>query len=1060
MALQLNVSNSLYGLAKKLTDDIQSRQQSVFQPYYIITQTEGMNNWLKNNLAKRLGIAANFEFLKPNDLVNQLYFLIGGKYKNTLSPENMTWLLFKILGSQTFIDNFSLIGNYYNNSQIDKDIKRLSLAEKMADLYDQYQIYRPDMMTDWNVSSLNKINENEWQQYLWLKAKEISNNALPDKTTMGEVILKALEVEDFPSLSSKIPAIHIFGLSIITEFHLKILQELGQHIDVNFYLLNPAPSEFWFEDKSEKQLVLWRRKGFDISLNNTGNPLLTSWGKLMQNTFNQLFNNDELLNSYKETGINEPATDTLLHKIQNDIFNNKSEERNKLSEKDINDHSITINSCYTIAREVEVLYNYLIYLIDKEKEQLSPRDIVVMATDINAYSPYIKAIFDNSPYHFPITIADETFTETDTITNALAIILEMDADNFKAEEVLQILDSSFIKKRFNITDLPLIRKVVDEANIRFGLEGKAEDDTKYVSWDYGLKRILFGICMSGGEEYSIENDSVFPIDSLEGSDSFELIRFSHFIHVLMDSIYERKKYRTLSGWVEYTEQVLQNLICEPGEEIDEDYAMLIQQFESLNETNYFLDEEISFDVFKVSFLKSLSTSFRTGTFSKGGITFCSLIPMRSIPFKVVAMLGLSYDKFPRKEIQSSFNLMEIKKQKGDRNVKENDKHLFLETLLSAKEYLYISYIGKKPQDNADIPPSSLVDEFIDYIESGYEGNARNSLLTQHPLHNFSKKYSVTNSTYYDYRDDKSSKQQNIIHPVLNFGKKTESLSFKEIFLNELIRFFKNPFKEYYSKTLGINYREEELLLKETELFELENGLQQWSLKKELLETDIAKIDALKKKYIKTGKLPLKNMADVEVNNIEQMIYPVREIFNECRKNKVPTNLNIEVPVDGSILKGSLTNIFGEKIIFTSLSKKESKNLIEAVILYLAAVSSGNNLTVHFISFNKLSVFEGIKISKETACHYLTALIELYKMGQEKIISFYPDFEVKPEAINNLDFNTFSIIVEKAIEHGDECIQHEYQTGYFESEQNFDEFKENTEFILKLVGTIFPDYYKS
>jgi exodeoxyribonuclease V gamma subunit len=916
------------------------------------------------------------------------------------------------------------------------------------------------MMSEWNESSSDKIVQSEWQQYLWLKAKEISKNTLPDKTTMGQEILKALEEEEIPFLISKIPAIHIFGLSIITEFHLKILEELGKHIDVFFYLLNPAPSEYWFEDKTEKQLAVWRRKGYDVSLNNTGNPLLTSWGKLMQNTFNQLFNNEEILNSYNETGVHEPATDTMLHKIQNDIFYNKSDERNELSKEDIFDHSITINSCYTIAREVEVLYNYLVYLIDQRKEKLSPRDIVVMATDINAYAPYIKAIFDNSPYHFPITIADETFTDTDTITNALSIILEMDAENFKAEEVLQILDSSFIKKRFGITDLSLIRKVVDEANIRFGIDGKAEDDTKYVSWNYGLKRIVFGICMNGGEEYTIENDTIFPIDSLEGSDSFELIRFSHFIHVLIDAINERKNKRTLSGWVEYTEQVLQNLICEPGEEIDEDYALLMQHFESLNETNNFLDEEISFDVFKVSFLRSLSTSFRSGTFSKGGITFCSLIPMRSIPFKVVAMLGLSYDKFPRKEIQSSFNLMELKKQKGDRNVKENDKHLFLETLLSAREYLYISYIGKKPQDNAEIPPSSLVDELIDYIESGCKTDVRNSLVTQHPLHNFSKKYSRENSLFYNYRDDKMPKKHNVIHSVMNQKKETETLSFEEISLNELIRFFKNPFKEYYNKALGIRYREEELLLKETELFELENGLQQWSLKNDLLETDIDEINVLKKRYIKTGKLPLKNMADVEVNHIEQAILPVREIFNECRGNEARTNLNIEVAVDGSILKGPLTNIFGEKLIFTSLSKKESKNTIEAAILYLAAVASGNHLSVHFISYNKLAAFKGAKISQKTAIDYLTQLVKLYKKGHERMIAFYPDLEVKPEAMNELDFGTFSKIVDKAMEHGDECIQHEYRNGYFKDEQNFEEFKENVAFILKPVETIFPDYYKS
>ena len=951
MALQLNVSNSLTHLAENLTENLKNQEQKVFRPYYIITQTEGMNNWLKYNIAKRLGIAANFKFLKPNDLINQLYYLLGGTFSTTLSQENLTWLLFKILGEKEFISNYPAIANYYIGSHSDKDIKRLALAEKMADLYDQYQIYRPKMMEEWNKNPIDDATKKDWQQYLWIKAKQVSQDSLPDKTTIGNYILGELKGgKELTFLTSKMPAIYIFGLSIITEFHLEILQELGKHIHVIFHLLNPAPSEYWFEDKTEKQLAAWKRKGLDISLNNTGNTLLTSWGKLMQSTFNQLFSNDELMNSYNETGNIEPATDTLLHKIQNDIFNNKSEERNEITNEDIRDNSITINACYTIAREVEVLYNYLVYLMD-QGEELSPRDIVVMVTDINAYAPYIKAIFDNSPYSFPITIADESYADTDTITNALSSILEMDPENFKAEEVLQILDASFIKKRFGIKDLSLIRKIVNEANIRFGIEGKSEDDTKYVSWQYGLKRIMFGICMSGGDEYTIEDDSIFPIDSLEGSDSLELIRFSHFISVLMDSINERKTKRTLSGWVEYTEKVLENLICEPGDDIDEDHTLLIEYLETLNNTNELFDEKISYEVFKSSFLKSLSSSFQSGTFSKGGITFCSLIPMRSIPFKVVAMLGLGFDKFPRKEIASSFNLMEKDKRKTDRNVKENDKHLFLETLLSAKEYLYISYIGHKPQDNTELPPSAVVDELIDYIETDFKKDTHKFPVTNHPLHSFSEKYHSGETRFYNYRDDKIVKQKKL----LANDKQPEPFNFEEISLPELIRFFKNPFKEYYSKALRINYRDEDVLLNGTEIFATDN-LQKWSLKKELIQLDPSQINSLKNKLVKTGELPLKNMADVEMEDIETAINPLREVFNNCKGEDEQRSLNIEVNVDESVLKGTIENVFGDKIVYTSLSKNESKYLIEAAILYLASVAAGNNQTVHFISSNETSRF--------------------------------------------------------------------------------------------------------
>lgn len=1053
MAFHLNVSNSLNYLAGNFIKDMARVKQNVFQPHYIISQTEGMNNWLKNVMAHQVGISANCRFLKPNDFINQLYHLAGGQYPDALTPENMTWLLFKLLGDKEFITRFASIAGYYNGAAADGDIRRLSLAEKMADLFDQYQIYRPKMIAEWNNAATTE-GITDWQKYLWIKAIDISGNKLPDKTSIGVEILKRLKDEKVVSiLTARMPAVNIFGLSVLTQFHLQILQEAARHIDVSFYLLNPAPSEYWFEDRTEKQLAAWKRKGFDVSHTTTGNPLLTNWGKLMQNTFNQLFENDELLNAYNETGIEEPLRDTLLHKIQNDIFHNKITGGKKISAEDVKDDSITISACYTIAREVEVLYNYLVYLVDKRKEKMSPRDVVVMVTDINAYAPYIKAIFDNAPYVFPLTIADESFTGTDTITNALAAILEIDEDNFKAEEVLQLLDSSFIKSRFGITDLALIRTIVDQANIRFGIEGSTVDDTRYVSWSYGLQRILYGICMNGSEEYAIRDDTIFPLDSLEGNNSLELIRFAHFITIMIQAITERKNKRSLSGWVEYTEEVLHNLVCEPGEETNEDYFLLIRHLEKLNETNEFLNEEIAFEVFRASFTRFLSATHESGTFSKGGITFCSLIPMRSIPFKVVAMLGVSYDKFPRKEIMAGFSLMEARREKGDRNVKENDKHLFLEVLLSAKDYLYISYVGRNPQDNTEIPPSALVDELLDYIVTNYHKDARQWLITGHPLQGFSSKYNSGNERMNDYTNDNSIEKKHLLTGAGN----EEKNELEEILLQELIRFFNNPFREYYKKVLGISYRENDLLLSETEMFEVEKGLEEWRLKKDFLLMDDVQLASVKNEYIKTGRLPLKNMAAVALQRIDDVVRPVRETYRQSTAAHKEGLLNIALEIDGSKLTGTVAPVFGDNIVVTSLSKNETKYLLEAAILYLAAISAGYTGGVHFISLNKGAAFPGKEMAQKQATAYLTGLIRLYKEGHTKMLAFLPDIGKSLADIQSLDYDRFCKILEKKADYFEECIMNEYNNGFFAKEA-FEEYQANATIILTPVETIFADYY--
>src|SRR5690606_33081518 len=128
------------------------------------------------------------------------------------------------------------------------------------------------------------------------------------------------------------------------------------------------------------------------------NALLTNWGKVIQDTFGLFFTDENFLNEYQDEGI-EPDPRFLLSKIQHDIYNNSvGSDRNPLNIQDINDGSISINSCYTPVREVEVLYNYLVHLVDQHPNHLSPRDIVVMVSDIDAYAPYIKAIFKSAPY--------------------------------------------------------------------------------------------------------------------------------------------------------------------------------------------------------------------------------------------------------------------------------------------------------------------------------------------------------------------------------------------------------------------------------------------------------------------------------------------------------------------------------------------------------------------------------------------------------------------------------------------------------------------------------------
>ncbi|WP_315820741.1 exodeoxyribonuclease V subunit gamma [Paraflavitalea speifideaquila] len=172
MALYLKISNSLDSLATGLAGSLSEAGESVFDPHYIVTQTEGMNNWLKLQIAHQIGITANCRFLKPNELVHQLYYLLGGTYSEMLSAANLSWLLFKLLGEKEFITRFPAIADYFTHAGTDEDTRRIALAEKVADLFDQYQVYRPELIKQWNEGVSTNDADQSWQQYLWRSAKK------------------------------------------------------------------------------------------------------------------------------------------------------------------------------------------------------------------------------------------------------------------------------------------------------------------------------------------------------------------------------------------------------------------------------------------------------------------------------------------------------------------------------------------------------------------------------------------------------------------------------------------------------------------------------------------------------------------------------------------------------------------------------------------------------------------------------------------------------------------------------------------------------------------------
>ena len=1059
MALHFKISNALEGLAHELVNDFKHRKTSLFQADRIVTQTVGMNNWLRIHMAGELGILANVQFLQPMDSVALVYQLLDGPRGTVLTKEYMQWKLFAALKHDDFTAKYPALAHYYQGDTR----KRMAFAERIADLFDQYQIYRPEMVKAWGKGKcITAFAEEQWQQALWQYLFETGGNPVFDRMFMHDHIVQQLQQPlQQQKLKQALPALYFFGLSIVTPYQIHLFQVMSAFIDIHFYILNPAPYSYWMEDLTQKQIERSKSNPHHPAQGSpVGNTLLLNFGKVIKDTFRLFFDDENYLNTYTEVGIKEPVPDSLLRKIQSDIFFNLPPgEANAIQAKDLQDGSIIVNSCYTKLREVEVLYNFLVRMADKGQLK-TVQEVLVMVTDIDAYVPYIKAVFDNAPHYFPYTLADHSLVFGDTALNAIHALLQFDGNLFMAEDVLQLLEFEVIAKRFGITKPDYIRRALIRANCLFGADGRQEDETKVLSFAYAQERFLLDYCLKGQEGQPIDigaAEPFYPIDFAEGAEGLELIRFAHFVEMLRKHVEARNHLQTMAQWLHELGEMLENFIVQNEESAEEELSRLNLQLDRLQALSDVDAEPISYEVFCQLVTPYITADQRNANFLSGGITFSSLIPMRSVPFPIIAVLGLNFDQFPRHEKPLSFDLMQKAPKLGDRNIKDNDKHLFLETLLSAGQILYMSYLGSNTKDNSAIPPSALVEELLEY--TGLKAN-------RHPLHNFSSKYNAAGQdVLYSYA----------LLPERQASLRSKAVQKQEIQLEietaQFLKFFDHPVKYFFKQVLGIHYETNANAIASSEPFELDH-LQKWVHQQALLEINTPeRIAAYREQQIRAGRLPLKNFGALMLQDLEQDVVPLRKLLMKYRAiDEKPVGLVVSIDqqqlpaLQGRTLSGVIQNCYQRYHIVHCTSKSEYKYLLKAYLEALLLAAAGHQLSTVFVSQQHEEAYELQTLSAARAAQLLTPWVQHYAESSQQLWPFAPTllkpYDVAPTA--PIDTQQIASKVQKRVEEDFNPLQDLYllklyELGYFQHATFLEQFGHNSVWVHQQLVQAFPSY---
>lgn len=909
-----------------------------------LVQSNGIAQWLKLALAEDpeeddqggCGIAAAIDVQLPGSFMWQLYRKVLGREEipetSLLDKAPLTWRLMRLLPEVIDRPHFEPLQRFLTD---DADLrKRYQLAERLADLFDQYQVYRADWLQDWaegrhllrtaRGESKPLPAANCWQAELWraLLLDVGTEGMAQSRAGVHQRFVKRInELQEAPA--GLPPRVIVFGISSLPAQALEALAGLSRFSQVLLCVLNPC-RHHWADIVADKDLLRHQYKrqqrksgtpamiDADV-LHQHAHPLLAAWGKQGRDYINLLDSYDDP-NSYRAAFsegridlFSDSEPQNLLNQLQDDILELRplAETRALWPSVDpLKDRSIRFHIAHSPQREVEILHDQLLARFSADST-LRPRDVIVMVPDVDTYAPHIRAVFGqiarDDLRFIPFTLADQGQRGRDPLLIALEHLLKLPDSRFPVSEILDLLDVPALRARFGIqeSDLPTLHRWIEGAGVRWGLNAEQRATLELPtgleqnSWHFGLRRMLLGYAVGAGASC----DGIEPYDEIGGLDAALIGPLVALIDALEVAYRELSSPASAVDWGARLNALLQ--VFFRAESDHDDY--LLVQLQSLCEDwletceMVGLEDLLPLTVVREAWLAGLDQGRLSQRFLAGSVNFCTLMPMRAIPFKVICLLGMNDGDYPRAQPPLDFDLMGSDYRPGDRSRREDDRYLLLEALLSARDQLYVSWVGRSIRDNSERPASVLIGQLRDHLAAGWTlagGEAQDidsllhALTVEHPLQPFSARYFHQGSGLFSYANEwralhlPDATQPNE-PPALEHFVADEPLT-----LALLQDFLRHPVRHFFSQRLKVFFESAQAPLADEEPFVLD-ALQRYSLSENLLSAALADTQdserallAQAKRLQGRGVLPMAGFGDCLR---DELIEPLPDLLQRHRQ---------------------------------------------------------------------------------------------------------------------------------------------------------------------------------
>jgi exodeoxyribonuclease V gamma subunit len=926
MPLVVHRSHRAEDLARELAEILAPAPDDPFVPDVVAVHSAGLESWLAMEIAKHNGICANVLFPRPNEVLAELAAdALGEEMQGGWTAQRILWAMLASLDEAgPLVERYLL-----EDGPAEKTRRAVALFQSLARIFEAYGTYRPELVREWQ----NPRQDEPWEAPFW-RAIEARLGACHLTAWEDRLAGRKAQLAHRGRLC-------FFSVSTLAPIVVRLLQQLSGEKDVHVFFLLASPGENHPLNASMAMLA----RDFSSTLSPSGAPPA-------------------------------PERSTLLRSLQADLVDDTVRPAET-------DNTIQVHICHSALRQVQVLKDALLTAFDQLPD-LEPRDVLVLAPDVETFAPLVEAVFGTERNRLPYTLADRGVRTDNQAADALLQVLELTDSRFEATAVLELLTLEPVRERFGLAaeDMPRVREMLVESGARWGRDAAHRvawdmpDDDRF-TWRFAMERLLLGQALADPDRTSALGHA--PDCDFEGKDDRRILGgLVDLVETLLSETAELVEPRTPEQWFARLSLTADRMLCDDPDRPWRKRQVLSVLRELGRDAG---DLPIPLDLRTIrAVLQGRFTTREPGRgFLAGAITISELVPLRSIPFRVVCLVGIDEGGFPRIETRPGYDRIAADPRRGDRSARSDDRALFVEAILSARDRLIVTCTGRSDRTGRDVPLAVPVVELLDVLE---QMGAKNT-VRRVPLHPWAPELFAEGASH-DANMAIAARawgegRTNPTPIPKPFAESLPEEPLDQMTLAELLRFWRHPPSELVKSRLRISLHEESDDVLGTLPTALD-GLERWKIGDALLQDP-----ASASRFLRGATVGLGTPGRIQVEHAQESIAIVRALLERHRGDPIEPR-DVDFFVGGVRLTGRVADLTTKGRVIARAGKVRAQHRLEAWIAHLALHVDGWRGTTTILGTSDCKVLDPV----DDAHEHLATLLEWTRLGRREPLLFWPD----------------------------------------------------------------------